>query len=122
MEICRKATQERRRGYGYNNLGSYRRRTAFCPGPRFSHRTPKEKIGLRFEQKPPICTPESDVRGFLGDGSAYRHRETINGHKPFDEEEGGLKMDTTMLVRIVAGVLFVIVLSVLIARRKKKAA
>ncbi len=31
-------------------------------------------------------------------------------------------MDTTMLVRIVAGVLFVIVLSVLIARRKKKAA
>ncbi|MGC1783239.1 MAG: LPXTG cell wall anchor domain-containing protein [Acidobacteriaceae bacterium] len=31
-------------------------------------------------------------------------------------------MDTTMLVRIAAGVLFVIVLSVLIARRKKKSA
>lgn len=31
-------------------------------------------------------------------------------------------MDTTMLIRIAAGVLFVIVLSVLIARRKKKAA
>jgi hypothetical protein len=36
--------------------------------------------------------------------------------------EGGLEMDTTMLVRIAAGVLFVIVLSVLIARRKKKSA
>lgn len=31
-------------------------------------------------------------------------------------------MDTTMLIRIAAGVLFVVVLSVLIARRKKKAA
>ncbi len=30
-------------------------------------------------------------------------------------------MDTTMLVRVIAGVLFVVVLSVLILRRKKKA-
>ncbi len=30
-------------------------------------------------------------------------------------------MDTTMLVRVVAGVLFVVILSVLILRRKKKA-
>jgi LPXTG-motif cell wall-anchored protein len=30
-------------------------------------------------------------------------------------------MDATMLVRVIAGVLFVVVLSVLIVRRKKKA-
>jgi hypothetical protein len=36
------------------------------------------------------------------------------------QEKGDLKMDSTMLIRVVAGVLFVIVLVILIQRRRTR--